>query len=190
MSFSHSIKNIQEIIDSKKNQITQINLIIQNKGTQFQKDFSAKIKEIETSIKLLKQELKNINIEAKQIAKVLNEGKDILVLNDFSDYLSISSIKNFKDLSYNMALEKPVVDWKTIISKKIQSKYLPLELWTDEKIQEVLSDTLNFPTSKDIYSKLPKSYKPKNIPKKREDVIRNIINHVNKVRSGYIIDKV
>jgi len=46
------------------------------------------------------------------------------------------------------------------------------------------------PANKDIFSKLPKAYKLKSTPKKREEVIKKITEHVNKLRSGYIIDKV
>ena len=82
------------------------------------------------------------------------------------------------------------MEWKGIISKKIQSKYLPIESWTDEKISQEFSNSSLYPTNKDIFSKLPKAYKLKSTPKKREEVIKKITEHVNKLRSGYIIDKV
>ena len=82
------------------------------------------------------------------------------------------------------------MEWKGIISKKIQSKYLPIEFWTDEKISQEFSNSSLYPTNKDIFSKLPKAYKLKSTPNKREEVINKIIEHVNKLRSGYNIDKV
>jgi hypothetical protein len=151
---------------------------------------SNKIKEFESVIKKLKTEIKSINVEAKQIAKALNEGKGVIEPNDFSDLIPNSSSMSLKDLSYTMALEMPVVEWKGIISRKIQSKYLPIESWTDEKISQEFSNSSLYPTNKDIFSKLPKAYKLKSTPKKREEVIKKIIEHVNKLRSGYIIDKV
>ena len=63
-------------------------------------------------------------------------------------------------------------------------------LWTDEKISQEFSNSSLYPTNKDIFSKLPKAYKLKSTPKKREEVIKIIIEHVNKIRSSYIINKV
>jgi hypothetical protein len=190
MGFTHSVQNIQETINANKNKFSEMELIIQTKGNSFSKDLTNKIKEFESIIKSLKGQIKSINVEAKQIAKALNEGKGVIEPNDFSDLIPNSSSMSLKDLSYTMALEKPVVEWKGIISKKVQSKYLPIESWTDEKIIQEFSDSSLYPTNKDIFSKLPKAYKLKSTPKKREDVIKKIIEHVNKLRSGYIINKV
>jgi hypothetical protein len=190
MAFTHSIKNITETINANKNKFYEMENIIQAKGNNFSIDITNKLKEFESIIKKLKAEIKSINVEVKQITKALNEGKGILDPNDFSDLIANSSSMSIKDLSLRMALEKPVVEWKGIISKKIQGKFLPIESWADEKIVEEFSNSSLYPTNKDIFSKLPKAYKPKTLPKKREDVIKKIIEHANKLRSGFIIDKV
>jgi hypothetical protein len=191
MNYSHSIKELSNIINQNKEINIELNKLIENKTNHFQKDFLEQIKKLESSLKKMKSEYKNIILESKQIEKSLNDGKGIIEPEDFNDYISSDSKKmNIKELAYKMALQKPVVEWKSIISKKIQSKFLPLESWTDQKIYEVLSNTIEFPSNKDIFSKLPKSYKPKSLPKKRDDVIKKIIDHVNQTRSGYIVDKI
>ncbi len=191
MSFTRAYKNLKTQVETKLEKVKHLSELSEKKNIEFIKLFTNQIKELETSLKTLKSELKNLGIEVKQIEKTLKEGKDVLVIEDFSDLVKIPSKEiNFKDLALLLVLEKPVVEIKEIIYQKIKSKYLPIESWSDEKIQEVFSNTKEFPKVKDIYLKLPKSYKPKSIPKKREEAIKKIIEFKRKNQAGFIIDKV
>jgi hypothetical protein len=191
MTFTQAYNDLKKQVEIKQEQVKNLNKLFEKKNIDFIKLFTNQIKELEISTKNLKLELKNLNIEAKQIEKTLKEGKDVLSVVDFSDIVSISDEKlTFKDLALLLVLEKPVVELKEIIYKKIRSKYLPIESWSDEKIQEVFSNIKDFPKVKDIYLKLPKSYKPKPIPKKREEAIKKIIEIKRKNQAGFIIDKV
>ncbi|HNF16968.1 MAG TPA: hypothetical protein PK453_25155 [Leptospiraceae bacterium] len=191
MEYTHSIKDLKKLILSQIQLAAELNQLSEKKDILFTKAVVSKIKEIELYIKKLKLELKNLNLESKQIEKVLKEGKDVLSIKDFADTVPIQTEKlTFKDLALLLILHKPVVEIKELVHSKIRSKYLPIESWSEEKIAEVFSDLKEFPSNKDIYYKLPKVYKPKSVPKKRQDVINKIIEVQRKTRAGYIADKI
>lgn len=193
MEFSQAIKNIKINIDSIIKILEYTNKLIINKPISFPSDISKSIKDIDSITKKTKAEIKNINIEAKQIEKELKDAKGVLSHEDFSDIIyggRLNSDLSNKDLALLLILEKPVIELKGIIAKKIKEKYLPIESWDDSRIFEEFNNTHKYPINKDIFKNLPKEYKPKTLPKKREDVIKKLIEVVNKTRSGYIAEKI
>jgi hypothetical protein len=193
MEYSQAIKNLKTNIQKIKEGVEILDKNSSRKSISFIQEFTQNIKELESNAKKLKLDLKGIGIESKQIEKELKDAKGVLTHQDFSDLLSkelIASNPTYKELALLLVLEKPVIELKGIIAKKIKSKYLPIESWSEENIFKEFADTSKYPTNKDIFFKLPKEYKPKSLPKKREDVIKKLVEVVNKTRSGYIMEKV
>lgn len=193
MEFSQAFKNLK--IDSLKikEEADLLNRILHYKHKNILNEINKSIKNLESIAKKLKLESKKISIESKQIENELKEAKEQLNQHDFIDLLSRNTINSQlanKELATLLVLEKPVIELKGIIAKKIKSKYLPIESWDEDKIVKEFLDLNKYPKNKDIFSKLPKEYKPKSISKKREDVIKKIISIVKKTKSGYIMEKV
>jgi hypothetical protein len=193
MEYSQAVKNLKTNVLKIKEGTNALDKNSNRKSISFIQEITNNIKELESNTKKIKLDLKSIGIESKQIEKELKDAKGILSYQDFSDLLSkelINSNLSNKELSILLVLEKPVIELKGIIAKKIKSKYLPIESWNEDRIFKEFTDTSKYPASKDIFAKLPKEYKPKSLPKKREDVIKKLVEIVNKTRSGYIMEKV
>ena len=187
------IKNLKTNILKIKEGLDILDKSSNRKSTSFIQEITKSIKDFEFNTKKLKLDLKSIGIESKQIEKELKDAKGILTQQDFVDLLStelINSNPSNKELALLLVLEKPVIELKGIIAKKIKSKYLPIESWEEERIFKEFADTDKYPANKDIFTKLPKEYKPKSLPKKREDVIKKLVEIVKNTRSGYIMEKV
>ncbi len=193
MEYSQAIKNLKTNILKIKEGLDILDKNSNRKSISFIQEITNNIKELESNAKKIKLDLKSIGIESKQIEKELKDAKGILSFQDFADLLPkelINSNHSNKELALLLVLEKPVIELKGIIAKKIKSKYLPIESWEEERIFKEFADTNKYPANKDIFTKLPKEYKPKSLPKKREDVIKKLVEVVKKTRSGYIMEKV
>ena len=193
MEYSQAIKNLKTNILKIKEGLDILDKNSNRKSISFIQEITKSIKDLEFIAKKLKLDLKSIGIESKQIEKELKDAKGILTQQDFVDLLStelINSNPSNKELALLLVLEKPVIELKGIIAKKIKNKYIPIESWSEENIFKEFTDTNKYPTSKDIFTKLPKEYKPKSLPKKREDIIKKLVEIVKNTRSGYIMEKV
>ncbi|MBK7056407.1 MAG: hypothetical protein IPH52_15440 [Leptospiraceae bacterium] len=129
MEYSQAIKNLKTNILKIKEGLDILDKSSNRKSTSFIQEITKSIKDFEFNTKKLKLDLKSIGIESKQIEKELKDAKGILTQQDFVDLLStelINSNPSNKELALLLVLEKPVIELKGIIAKKIKSKYLQL----------------------------------------------------------------